>query len=413
MADTPIKWFTELTTQRNAKARGTSFSSHFTTSAWFLFLFLTHFLRYDWFFLQINRGYRKRRKEKMCHWLESREKVWLSNSVIVPPVCHWLAWVKKATWLSPILLLLFAFRKHFFFLSRKWISYLKYFFPFPDDVLQLTGFEEILSRLLAFSLRHSATMMALMPSPITIPTDEDLQVCEIPNSVPDASPLSPSTHNFSSDQINQMHDYPFDFLPGEKSIEFAMDLTDGYVYLTTFRIFTYSNQSPHYSFINYPLRLIESIEIKDNVTLLFQCKDIRSFRLTFVSAEKCSFWWKKFTETILLPTTFEEIFAIKYASARAIDETPQPVKSDVIHLDSARLQLDQPPWRITEINRDYKLCTSYPQYSVVPSSMTEEEVLAVAKFRSYRRFPSVVWRWDSNAERRKKQRTCFLSSFAF
>ena len=234
--------------------------------------------------------------------------------------------------------------------------------------------------------------MAIMPSPITIPTDEDLQVCEIPMSIPDASPFSPSTHEFSSEQINQIQEYPFDFLPGEKSIDFALDLTDGFVYLTTFRVFTYSNQSSNYSFINYPLRLIESIEIKDNVTLLFQCKDIRSFRLTFVNAEKCSFWWKKFTETILLPINFEEIFAVKYASARSIDETPQIPQRDFIQLDSSRLQLDQHPWRITEINRDFKLCSSYPQQSVVPSSMTDEEVLSVAKFRSYRRFPSVVWR---------------------
>jgi hypothetical protein len=68
------------------------------------------------------------------------------------------------------------------------------------------------------------------------------------------------------------------------------------------------------------------------------------------------------------------------------------IKRDYFRPEFTRLQLDITPWRTTEINRDYKLCLSYPNICVVPASITDEEVHEVAKFRSYRRFPTIVWR---------------------
>jgi myotubularin-related protein 3/4 len=134
---------------------------------------------------------------------------------------------------------------------------------------------------------------------------------------------------------------------------------------------------------------IDSIEIKDNIYLYIQCKDVRSFRLTFFTTDKCCYWLRKLTEIIAIPTCLEDLFAIKFALA--IPNQEHSLR-DHFNDELVRLQLDAYPWRLTEINRNYKLCTSYPEFCVVPLAITDEELGEVAKFRSYRRFPTIVWR---------------------
>ena len=203
--------------------------------------------------------------------------------------------------------------------------------------------------------------------------------------------VSPPPTELSTDQINIITELPFELLSGEELIEHGMDLTDGYIYLTTYRLFIFSNQtSTHCSFINCPIRLIESIELKDNIYLYIQCKDIRSFRLIFFTADKCCYWLRKLNESISILISLEDLFAVKYALTKSKQDNH--IKRDDFQHEFRRLKLDTYPWRTTEINRDYKLSPTYPNICVLPASITDDEVYEVAKFRSNRRFPTIVWR---------------------
>jgi len=53
---------------------------------------------------------------------------------------------------------------------------------------------------------------------------------------------------------------------------------------------------------------------------------------------------------------------------------------------------DNSKWRISKVNWDYKLCTSYPNRLLVPSCITDQTLEAAAKFRSSKRVPVIVWR---------------------
>lgn len=222
------------------------------------------------------------------------------------------------------------------------------------------------------------------PSSGTIAEEDDLDVCELSNSLP----ASPNPVELSPEQSNE---YPFELLPGESVIDTGTDLTDGCLYLTNYRLFICPNQSSsHCWFINYPIRLIESVEMKDNICLCIQCKDNRSFRLLFSTSEKSCYWLRKLTEAIPLSIGLDDLFARKYFLAKSSSE--KPIRFDYFHREITRLQLDKHPWRITDINRDYKLSPSYPNICVVPANIADEEVNEVAKFRSHRRFPTIVWR---------------------
>lgn len=232
-------------------------------------------------------------------------------------------------------------------------------------------------------------MVVGVPSSVAILEEEDdIHVCELPTSI--QLPVNPN--EIPVDQINTIVEYPFEYLSGEELIDQSVDSTDSYIYLTNYRLFIFSNQSSsHCSFINCPIRLIEFIEIKDNTYLSIQCKDIRSFRLMFFTTEKCCYWLRKLNEILTTINNFDDLFAIKYFLNYS-KKLNYLFKRDYFHQELIRLKLDIHPWRITDINQDYKLSPSYPNLCVVPANITDEEVREVAKFRSYRRFPTIVWR---------------------
>lgn len=49
-------------------------------------------------------------------------------------------------------------------------------------------------------------------------------------------------------------------------------------------------------------------------------------------------------------------------------------------------------WRISDVNRNFELCNTYPRFLIIPSSFKDEDLESVAKFRYFRRVPTAVWR---------------------
>eukprot|EP00916_Digyalum_oweni_P020238 GHVL01033764.1.p1 GENE.GHVL01033764.1~~GHVL01033764.1.p1 ORF type:complete len:466 (+),score=74.97 GHVL01033764.1:531-1928(+) len=53
-------------------------------------------------------------------------------------------------------------------------------------------------------------------------------------------------------------------------------------------------------------------------------------------------------------------------------------------------------FRITKINKKYKICRSYPEVLIVPSSITDEEIHLMKEFRAQNRIPVMSWRSSTN-----------------
>ena len=45
------------------------------------------------------------------------------------------------------------------------------------------------------------------------------------------------------------------------------------------------------------------------------------------------------------------------------------------------------PWRVTDLNKDFSLCETYPTVLGVPANATEDDLRVVAQFRSKGRIP--------------------------
>ena len=54
----------------------------------------------------------------------------------------------------------------------------------------------------------------------------------------------------------------------------------------------------------------------------------------------------------------------------------------------------QEDWRISYVNKDFSVCSSYPSAVVVPKDVDDEILIAAASFRQGGRFPVLSYRHD-------------------
>ncbi|XP_036436406.1 myotubularin-related protein 4 isoform X6 [Colossoma macropomum] len=196
---------------------------------------------------------------------------------------------------------------------------------------------------------------------------------------------------------------PFPALQGE-GVEFLGRADDAIIAISNYRLHIKFKDS----IINVPLRLIESVEGRDMFQLHIICKDSKVVRCHFSTFKQCQEWLKRLNRAIAHPTRLEDLFALAYHAwclGGCADDEDQHLHlcrpgEHVRHrmeMEVKRMCFDmQNAWRVSDINSNYKLCSSYPQKLLVPVWITDKELESVASFRSWKRIPVVVYRHQRN-----------------
>lgn len=194
---------------------------------------------------------------------------------------------------------------------------------------------------------------------------------------------------------------PFRLCCGEK-LEFKCDTTEGILALTNYRLFIKGKITN----FNIPIGVIEQVENRDIFYIHVSGKDARCIRCTFPNNETATEAMKRIQTAVTSQKTIEETFAYTFFQ-KSEDETSEDIRAqlglDLPEFPSPKERFDmeikrmefnvQGPWRISDENKDYELCGSYPTHIIVPSNMTKKQLEMVACFRSAKRIPAVVWRW--------------------
>uniref|UniRef100_A0A8C7Q434 phosphatidylinositol-3,5-bisphosphate 3-phosphatase n=1 Tax=Oncorhynchus mykiss TaxID=8022 RepID=A0A8C7Q434_ONCMY len=161
------------------------------------------------------------------------------------------------------------------------------------------------------------------------------------------------------------------------------------------------------SIVNVPLQLIETVECRDMFQLHVTCKDCKVVRCQFSTLEQCQEWLKRLNAAVRPPSCLEDLFSFPFHAwcvdvyagekeqhgelCRPGEHVTSWFKNEV-----ERMGFDtQNAWRISDINSKFRLCSSYPQQLLVPAWITDKELENVAAFRSWKRFPAVVFRHQS------------------
>uniref|UniRef100_A0A668A2V2 phosphatidylinositol-3,5-bisphosphate 3-phosphatase n=2 Tax=Myripristis murdjan TaxID=586833 RepID=A0A668A2V2_9TELE len=195
---------------------------------------------------------------------------------------------------------------------------------------------------------------------------------------------------------------PFPELHGEFT-EYVGRAEDAIIAMSSYRLHIKFKESV----VNIPLQLIESVECRDMFQLQVTCKDCKVVRCQFSTFEQCQEWLKRLTGVVRPPSRLEDLFSFAFHAwcmevyagekeqhgelCRPGEHVTSWFKNEV-----ERMGFDtQNAWRISDINSKFRLCSSYPQQLLVPAWITDKELENVAAFRSWKRFPAVVYRHQS------------------
>lgn len=207
----------------------------------------------------------------------------------------------------------------------------------------------------------------------------------------------------------------------------------GVLKITTYRV-TFSPYDSAWKFGSFelPLAAIDLIT-RDGLMLLIACKDLRTIRLAMHDAysRKKGYdqppsnpdirWLNLLTLRMKPPTQINSLFAFDYHAEKSKHrksgisrrEDGWLVYSPVTeyqrlgflrHQGSSSLRQQNSvssdsreiiTWRLLK-NSKFRFSPTYPQLMVVPSKMSEDELVQSARFRSRARLPVVVWRHPVN-----------------
>ncbi|CAL8276772.1 unnamed protein product [Arctogadus glacialis] len=196
---------------------------------------------------------------------------------------------------------------------------------------------------------------------------------------------------------------PFPALQGE-GVEYLGRADEAVIAISNYRLHIKFKDSV----INVPLGLIESVECRDMFQLHIICKDSKVVRCHLSTFKQCQEWVKRLNRSVVHPSRLEDLFALAYHAwclgGSADDEDqhlhlcrPGDHVRHRMEMEVRRMGFDtQNAWRVSDINSNYKLCSSYPQKLLVPVWITDKELESVASFRSGKRIPVVVYRHQKN-----------------
>lgn len=191
----------------------------------------------------------------------------------------------------------------------------------------------------------------------------------------------------------------FALLHGE-AVDYMSHTAEGVITITNYRVFIQLKDH----FYNIPLGLIDSIECKEISLLYISGKDAKTYRCAFSTNEQCLDWHKKLVQATFTPQKLEDLFALSYhawGTEEGVTEMQSPTPVDttksMFKVEVERLGFDlTSTWRISTVNENYTMCSSYPIEILVPATIEDKVILKLSQFRASKRIPAVVWRHRGN-----------------
>ncbi|XP_026211548.1 PH-GRAM_MTMR9 and Myotub-related domain-containing protein isoform X2 [Anabas testudineus] len=139
------------------------------------------------------------------------------------------------------------------------------------------------------------------------------------------------------------------------------------------------------------LRNIDAIEKRTSVssgTISIKCKDLRVLQLDIPGMEQCLNIAHSI-ETLSCLDCVSEMYPFFYRPSELNLQDQWGLSSPEKHY-SQMAELHN-RWRLSSVNRDYSVCSTYPQSVIVPKDISDDMLVKVAKFRQGGRFPVLCY----------------------
>nr|CAI5868709.1 unnamed protein product [Callosobruchus analis] len=194
-------------------------------------------------------------------------------------------------------------------------------------------------------------------------------------------------------------------LPGEKVTGQARDVTylcpyhgpaRGVLTVTNYKLYFKSADKDMPNVVEVPLGVVSRIEKVGGASSRGEnaygievfCKDVRNLRFAHKQENHSRRGVFEKLQTYAFPLSHRlRPFAFEYAEV--FPENGWAVYEPIAELK--RMGINNDMWKISKINENYDVCDSYPAVWAVPAQVTDDDIRAVAQFRSRGRVPVLSW----------------------
>uniref|UniRef100_H9G625 Myotubularin phosphatase domain-containing protein n=1 Tax=Anolis carolinensis TaxID=28377 RepID=H9G625_ANOCA len=170
----------------------------------------------------------------------------------------------------------------------------------------------------------------------------------------------------------------------------------GTLYLTaTHLLFIDSNQKEIW-ILHHHIAAVEKLALTTSgCPLVIQCKNFRVVHFIVPRERDCHDIYNSLLQ-LSRPARYDELYAFSYNPKQKEAERVQGWQLIDLADEYNRMGVPNSDWQLSDANRDYKICETYPRELYVPRSASKPIIVGSSKFRSKGRFPVLSYYHTDN-----------------
>uniref|UniRef100_A0A669ESG8 Myotubularin related protein 6 n=1 Tax=Oreochromis niloticus TaxID=8128 RepID=A0A669ESG8_ORENI len=172
----------------------------------------------------------------------------------------------------------------------------------------------------------------------------------------------------------------------------------GTLYLTaTHLIFVESNSNNSASagqevwILHHHIASVEKLSLTTSgCPLVIQCRNFRVVNFVIQRERDCHDVYSSLLR-LLRPVCYDELYAFSYNPKQNDQQREEGWQLIDLGAEFERMGVPCDQWQLTDVNRDYKVCETYPRDLYVPVTASKPIIVGSSKFRSKGRFPVLTY----------------------
>uniref|UniRef100_A0A8C3AMH9 Myotubularin related protein 6 n=1 Tax=Cyclopterus lumpus TaxID=8103 RepID=A0A8C3AMH9_CYCLU len=124
--------------------------------------------------------------------------------------------------------------------------------------------------------------------------------------------------------------------------------------------------------------------------LVIQCRNFRLVHFVVQRERDCHDIYSSLLR-LLRPVSYQELYAFSYNPKQNDQQREEGWQIIDLGAEFERMGVPCDQWQLTNVNRDYKVCETYPRDLYVPITASKPIIVGSSKFRSKGRFPVLTY----------------------
>uniref|UniRef100_A0A674AG22 Myotubularin related protein 6 n=1 Tax=Salmo trutta TaxID=8032 RepID=A0A674AG22_SALTR len=124
--------------------------------------------------------------------------------------------------------------------------------------------------------------------------------------------------------------------------------------------------------------------------LVIQCRNFRVVHFVVQRERDCHDIYSSLLR-LLRPVSYEELYAFSYNPKQNEQQREEGWQLIDLGAEFERMGVPCDQWQLTDVNRNYKICETYPRDLYVPITASKPIIVGSSKFRSKGRFPVLTY----------------------